>query len=96
MADIAKLREIAEVYGVAVRAGLITPCLNDENEFRALLGFGAAPDVVIKDWSDSDGVRRPITLQRPSAAEELPEGAKDENGSIIGEDGQPKTADSEV
>jgi hypothetical protein len=96
MADVNKLRQLVEIYGVAVRAGLVTPCLEDENEFRALFGFKSAPDSVVKDWKDSEGVRRPITLQRPSTTEELPEGAKDELGNVIDEDGEPKAKDTGV
>lgn len=86
MANPADLKAVAEAYGVAVRAGLITPCLQDENDFRALIGMKPAPDVVIKDWEDSDGVRRPITLQRPSMAEELQTGQVDELGNVVGAD----------
>lgn len=70
MADMTKLRDLIETYGVAVRAGLITPCKTDEAYFRKQLDIPEMPDEVIKDWKDSQGVRRPITLQRPSQTEE--------------------------
>lgn len=92
MAEIDKLRQITEIYGVAVRAGLITPCLQDENFFRKYIGFPDAPAEVVKDWEDSEGVRRPITLQRPSNSEELPDGAKDELGNVL-VDGKPQADD---
>lgn len=60
-----KMRHLAEAYGVCVRAGLITPCLQDENAFRVMLGLDPAPAEVVADWSKSDGVRRPVTLARP-------------------------------
>ena len=60
-----KMRQLAEAYGVCVRAGLITPCLQDENAFRAMLGLDPAPAEVEVDWGNSDGVRRPVTLSRP-------------------------------
>ena len=60
-----KMRALAETYGACVRAGLITPCLQDENEFREMLGLKPAPAEVVADWLASDGVRRPITLARP-------------------------------
>lgn len=60
-----KMRLLAEAYGVCVRAGLITPCLQDENEFREMLGLRPAPAEVVADWSSSAGVRRPVTLARP-------------------------------
>lgn len=89
MADVDKLEKlklILDAYGIGVRAGAITPCLQDENDFRELLGLQTAPEVVVSDWNASGGVRRPITLQRPSMAEELPQGAVDENGNLITED----------
>ena len=73
MADVKKLKDLLETYGVGVRAGVITPCLADENLFREKLGLGQAPAEVVKDWGDSEGVRRPITLQRPSQTEEMDE-----------------------
>jgi hypothetical protein len=94
VADINKLKGLFEVYGIGVRAGAITPCLEDEKYFRQQLGIPAAPEAVVADWNDSDGVRRPITLQRPGATEELPEGAKDELGNVIGEAGETE-ADQE-
>lgn len=60
-----KMHLLAEAYGVCVRAGLITPCLQDENEFREMLGLKPAPAEVEADWQRSDGVRRPVTLARP-------------------------------
>ena len=47
MADVAKLSELIEAYGAAVRCGLVTPCLEDENEFRARIGLSAAPPRVV-------------------------------------------------
>jgi hypothetical protein len=65
MADITKLKELMDAYGIGVRAGLITPCLQDENEFRKRLGLNPAPSVVEQDWEGTQGVRKPVTLQRP-------------------------------
>jgi hypothetical protein len=78
MADVAKLRELIEAYGIAVRCGLVTPCLEDENEFRARLGLPAAPARVVDDWNSTDGVRKPVTLQRRLEATEPAANQKDE------------------
>lgn len=67
--DIEKVRAVIDAYGVGVRAGVITPCAEDEAAFRELLGLPAMPQSVKADWEDSDGIRRPITLQRPEATE---------------------------
>lgn len=58
------LRSFCESYGIAVRAGLITPCLQDENEVRKLFKLPPAPDVVEAQWIKTNGVRMPITLKQ--------------------------------
>jgi hypothetical protein len=70
MADIAKLKDLIDAYGVGVRAGLLTPCLEDENAFRAMLGLDAAPQSVVQAWDDQGGIRIPVTLQKPGMIEE--------------------------
>lgn len=65
MADIEKLKGLLDAYGVGVRAGVITPCLDDENAFRKMLGLDPAPDAVVQAWEDQGGVRAPVTLQQP-------------------------------
>lgn len=66
------LQDMAETYGVAVRAGLITPCLQDENVFRRKLGLPPAPAEVESDWAKGKGVRRPITLTQDEKAKAHP------------------------
>lgn len=63
--SVTNLKELLEAYGIGVRAGVITPCLQDENAFRKIMGLDPAPPDVVADWTLSDGVRRPITLTRP-------------------------------
>lgn len=58
-----KLIDLLEAYGIAVRAGVITPCLQDENQFRKLMGLETAPAEVVADWTETKGVRKPVTLQ---------------------------------
>lgn len=86
MANPADLKAILEAYGIAVRAGAITPCLQDENEFRKLIGLPQAPAEVVADWAASAGIRRPITLQSPSVTEEIPADATDEPAGITEND----------
>ena len=57
------ITEVAEAYGSAVRAGLVTPCLQDENAFRKMLGLQEAPAEVVAWWKNTKGVRTPVTLQ---------------------------------
>jgi hypothetical protein len=59
-----KLIDLLEAYSSAVRAGAITPCLQDENAFRKMMGLEPAPPAVEADWDKSEGVRKPITLQK--------------------------------
>lgn len=56
------LTKLLDAYGVGVRAGVITPCLEDEEEFRAAMGLGPCSADVVADWKKGKGVRRPITL----------------------------------
>lgn len=68
------IKKLLEAYTTGVRGGVITPCLQDENEFRSLLGLKEAPKEVEDDWNKSEGIRKPITLQRfTELAEEIPE-----------------------
>ena len=86
MAEIAaktdRIKQLCEAYGVAVRAGLITPCLQDENDIRKLMGLQPAPPDVEADWEKSQGVRKPVTIQR------IKELVEDED-ALSGEDEQP-------
>jgi len=61
--DPMRLRIFCEAYAVAVRCGLITPCLQDEEEMRERFGFKAPPQSVKDDWSLTDGVRKPNTIK---------------------------------
>jgi len=74
MADIEKLKGLLDAYGVGVRAGVITPCLDDENAFRKMLGLDSAPQPVVEAWEEQGGVRTPVTLQRTGQIDEI-EGA---------------------
>jgi len=57
--------KLLEAYGAGVRAGVLTPCLQDENEFRGILGLTKAPSIVEQAWASQGGTRAPVTLQRP-------------------------------
>lgn len=78
MADVSKLNELLNAYGVAVRAGVITPCLQDENEFRKRLGLPPAPPEVEANWQRYEGIREPITLRGLSEQREGEENQKEE------------------
>lgn len=69
------LKMLIDSYASAVRAGVITPCLQDENDFRKMLGLQVAPAEVEASWVDSNGVRSPVTLQKglPTAASAQPQ-----------------------
>jgi lambda family phage portal protein len=56
-----------EQYGVAVRAGAITPQADDEAAFRKALGLPAMGKEVEEYWKKAGGIKQPITL---AAAEE--------------------------
>ena len=49
-------------YGVAVRAGSITPQKADETQFRSEAGLPVISPEVDSAWNEDEGYRRPITL----------------------------------
>jgi len=59
-----KIRVLLDAYGIGVRGGVLTPCLEDENAFRKMIGLPPAPPGVVAEWGRTKGVRLPITLQR--------------------------------
>jgi len=66
-------------YGVAVRAGLVTPNLADEAAFRGIAGLPAANKDVEEAWDADGGARRPITLQSESPSAQSVPGTTPEN-----------------
>jgi HK97 family phage portal protein len=57
------LKSKFDAYGVAVRAGALTPQTADEQSFRVEAGLPTMSQAVNEAWTDDGGVRRPITLQ---------------------------------
>lgn len=60
--EIERAKGKAEAYGTAVRAGVITPNVEDEKEFREQLKLPQIPEAVAKMWEEIGGVKRPITI----------------------------------
>jgi hypothetical protein len=56
-----------DAYGVAVRAGAITPSDSDEETFRAEAGLPPMTPAVRGAWKEDKGYRRPITLLQKMA-----------------------------
>ena len=67
--DFATLKAKFDSYGVAVRAGSITPQKSDEESFRAEAGFPKMSSSVNEAWIQDGGYRRPITLQSGSESQ---------------------------
>ena len=67
MAEIADLKSMLDLYGVGVRAGAITPTLEDEIEFRRLIGLPELSASARADWAKTGNVRKPITLAVPGS-----------------------------
>ena len=63
------LKAKVDSYGVAVRAGSITPQADDETAFRNEAGFPSISPEVKQAWIDDGGYRRPITLQSGSESQ---------------------------
>lgn len=67
-ADLARMKAEADAYGVAVRAGAITPQAEDEDHFRQALGLPKMSPGAKQAWMEDKGTRRPITIVQPGAA----------------------------
>ena len=109
MADVNKLRIWIDSYGVAVRAGVVTPCSTDEAYIRKMFGLPEMPEEVIANW-DKDPIRQPITLVsdeaaspfgRPSKAPQPAGGSNDEGededdeGEVEDEEGDDQEDDEQ-
>ena len=57
------LKESIDSYGVAVRAGSITPQKDDEVFIRNMMGVPPMSESVERAWDNDEGVRRPTTLK---------------------------------
>lgn len=62
MANIDGLKNMMDAYGVGVRAGVLTPNMDDEEAIRKEFGLPPINDSVRAAWAESKGVRFPITL----------------------------------
>lgn len=83
--DAEQLREDLNAYGMAVRAGVVTPQTVDEDHFRQRMSLPAMGDDARKTWTEKDkGTRRPVTLTPPeaggSAQASLPFGGAGDGG----------------
>lgn len=67
--DFATLKAKFDSYGVAVRAGSITPQKSDEDAFRSEAGLPEMSKSVTDAWTQDGGYRRPITLRSGSESQ---------------------------
>lgn len=79
-----EIKDAADTYGVAVRAGAITPQQEDEQYFRGAIGLPELTEPVSKAWGNDGGVRRPITLKAGDAFDAEAQDVVDDSGQ--GED----------
>lgn len=68
IAGIEEVKATADAFGVAVRAGAITPTAEDEDHFRNKLQIPSKPAAIATAWAEDGGFRRPITLLQKGAA----------------------------
>ncbi|MCV5968830.1 hypothetical protein, partial [Lactococcus petauri] len=71
-------RTVIETYGIAVRAGVITPIIDDEIKMRELMGLPPVTDAIRKSWADSGGIRAPVTLAKDGPPAPAPQTTVDE------------------
>lgn len=55
----------ADMFGAAVRAGLITPQIEDEIHARKEAGLLPLSKLALAHWDKNDGVKRPLTIKPP-------------------------------
>lgn len=81
MADISKLTSFMNAYGIGVRAGSITPCVEDEGYIRQLFNLPEMSSAIVADWKSTGGIRRPITLvkEEEPAQQQATEATNEEN-----------------
>jgi lambda family phage portal protein len=60
--DMDNVKQLFDAYGVAVRAGSITPTIEDEKAMRQLAGLPPMTAQATSLWNETKGVRKPITL----------------------------------
>ena len=77
MADASKLKIFIDTYGVAVRAGLITPQVTDEQYFRRVMDLPEMSADAIEDWAKTNNIRKPVTLAKSEETVEV-DGVEDE------------------
>lgn len=63
------LKLLLDTYGIGVRAGVITPQVEDEKTLRVALGLPEMSPSTLADWKSTNNVRRPITLQQEDTAQ---------------------------
>jgi capsid protein len=82
-------RDQVDAYGVAVRAGAITPQMEDEEKLREVLKLVGMSAAVKAAWK-KDGIRRPITINDPEDAKAT---SPFSSGAPIGDPADPSTGD---
>jgi capsid protein len=67
--ELERIKAEADAYGVAVRAGTVTPQTDDESHFRQKMGLPAMSADAQAAWKKDEGTRRPITITPPPGEE---------------------------
>ena len=60
-----EVQRLLDVYGTAVRAGGVTPNIEDEAALRRMMNLPQINGDVRQGWIDEKGVRKPTTLKSP-------------------------------
>jgi hypothetical protein len=89
--DIDRLKAEADSYGVMVRAGVITPQPEDENEFRKKLGLPSMSSAARAAWMKDKNTRRPITITPPAGEAVKPIGVPNAADSPDDQGDEPAT-----
>lgn len=84
--DFQTLKAKFDAYGVGVRAGVITPQPQDEEDFRMASNLPEMSGQVREGWEEEGGTRRPITLVAKGLEDEALEKPTDEADKDEAED----------
>ncbi|MGC4033682.1 MAG: phage portal protein [Tepidisphaeraceae bacterium] len=68
VSPIDQVRATVDAFGVGVRAGGLTPQVQDEEKLRSALSLPPMSAAAREAWASEGGVRKPITLAKPEDA----------------------------
>jgi hypothetical protein len=72
MATVSDIKVLVDSFGVAVRAGMLTPTIEDEKYLRTILDLPEMTAEARAAWAETNNVRKPVTLKDEPSDEAAP------------------------